>query len=58
MLEHTSPMPVESSCPIRHLDRTVNSIPALLKYIDVHLEGLPGYEIDAKQGYYPSASLQ
>jgi len=22
--------------------------------IDVHLEGLPGYQIDAKQGYYPS----
>jgi len=26
--------------------------------IDVHLEGLPGYQIDAKQGYYPSASMQ
>jgi VWFA-related protein len=26
--------------------------------IDVHLEGLPGYEIDAKQGYYPTASMQ
>jgi VWFA-related protein len=25
--------------------------------IDVHLEGLPGYQIDAKQGYYPSASM-
>ena len=26
--------------------------------IDVHLEGLPGYQIDAKQGYYPTASIQ
>jgi len=26
--------------------------------IDVHLEGLPGYQIDAKQGYYPTASAQ
>jgi VWFA-related protein len=26
--------------------------------IDVHLEGLPGYQIDAKQGYYPTASVQ
>lgn len=26
--------------------------------IDVRLEGLSGYEIDAKQGYYPSASAQ
>jgi VWFA-related protein len=26
--------------------------------IDVRLEGLPGYQIDAKQGYYPSASQQ
>ena len=26
--------------------------------IDVHLEGLPGYQIDAKQGYYPSVSEQ
>ena len=26
--------------------------------IDVHLEGLPGYQIDAKQGYYPSATEQ
>lgn len=26
--------------------------------IDVHLAGLPGYQIDAKQGYYPSASEQ
>ncbi|MGC2300203.1 MAG: VWA domain-containing protein [Acidobacteriaceae bacterium] len=24
--------------------------------IDVHLEGLPGYQVDAKQGYYPSVS--
>ena len=26
--------------------------------INVHLEGLPGYQIDAKQGYYPTASMQ
>jgi VWFA-related protein len=26
--------------------------------IDVHLEGLPGYQVDAKQGYYPSASME
>jgi VWFA-related protein len=26
--------------------------------IDVHLAGLPGYQIDAKQGYYPTASAQ
>jgi VWFA-related protein len=26
--------------------------------IDVRLEGLPGYQIDAKQGYYPSVSMQ
>jgi hypothetical protein len=44
ILQHTSPMPVESSCPIRHLERTANSIPALLKYIEVHLEAAGFYQ--------------
>lgn len=34
------------------------SISGKYHVIDVHLEGLPGYQIDAKQGYYPSASQQ
>jgi VWFA-related protein len=34
------------------------SISGKYHVIDVHLEGLPGYQIDAKQGYYPSASAQ
>src|SRR5262249_35135297 len=44
ILQHTSPMPAESTCPIRHLDRAVNSIPALLEYIDIHLEAAGFYE--------------
>ncbi len=34
------------------------SISGKYHVIDVHLEGLSGYEIDAKQGYYPSATQQ
>ncbi|MFI5454322.1 MAG: hypothetical protein ACHRXM_02625 [Isosphaerales bacterium] len=44
ILQHTSPMPVESTCPIRHLDRAANSIAALLKYLDIHLEAAGFYE--------------
>jgi VWFA-related protein len=34
------------------------SISGKYHVIDVHLEGLPGYQIDAKQGYYPSANMR
>jgi hypothetical protein len=44
ILQHTSPMPAEATCPIRHLDRAANSIPALRKYIDNHLEAAGFYE--------------
>ncbi|HLN29862.1 MAG TPA: hypothetical protein VK395_19110 [Gemmataceae bacterium] len=38
LLQHTSPLPEEADCPIRHFDRSANIGLSLIKYIDDHID--------------------
>ena len=37
IVQHTSPLPAESTCPLLHFERTATSSVNLLKYINDHL---------------------
>ncbi|MBI3465902.1 MAG: hypothetical protein HY000_23035 [Planctomycetes bacterium] len=38
VLQHTSPLPADAECPIRHFEQTANVGPLLIKYVTDHVD--------------------